>query len=984
MNWKQHYMRFFFCLSVSIFLSCAGYMIECLASNFESALVGTKVMYLGSSYVGLFSLLFAFEYINYSYKRATAILLALFPVTIMLLVFTWPLQLLYYSGLQFVQSDMGAYIRISPGPFYTPALIYNFSLALVALLCIMRHLMGLRMWKRRNTIIFTASIIIIAGIFLIRITRLIPEWFDPIQLMEVFALFMVTLHIRSFQQQEWHSIGRELAIENMKDAFILVDDNQSFLDANEVAMGYFPELRSFQSGTPLAQLGAVADTLLHDDNGDTALVLGEAEKRYLRISRSNLITKSKRFMGKAIMLYDNTERERLIIQLQEAQDHATSAEQATASKSAFLATMSHEIRTPMNAIIGMSDLAMREDLNPNARKYVVNIRQAGSNLLAIINDILDFSKIESGKLELIEAEYQVASLLNDCISIICMRIAERPLLFIANIDSSLPDRFVGDEVRVRQILINLLSNAVKYTKEGYILFTVSGAPVPGDEDKLIVTFTVSDSGVGIKETDLPKLFGEFNQFDTTANRSTEGTGLGLAISQNLCRLMGGEITVSSRYGEGSSFAAVIPQTTAPNATVLAVVHNPETKSSLLYEPQAMYADSLAWSLKNLKVPVTVANSPEELFQELETGTYSHVFIGSELADQAWELIQHRKLPTVPVLLVGLLELSASKSMFSLSMPAYAISIANVLNGVIQSSARDAATVRFIAPEARLLIVDDIVTNLTVAQGLLAQYQTQIDTCTSGKAAIELVKNNAYDIVFMDHMMPEMDGIEAATAIRSLDCDYVNTMPIIALTANAMSGMREVFLEKGLNDYLAKPIEIPKLNEIMERWIPRAKWQAPEEVEPVKSATATAAASVPNSAGAAPFPGDKLAGVEGMDIDDALRYAGNAKSLRVILEQFFEEAEDLIGAIKTSFAKKDWADYAIRTHAVKGVCAMIGMKSLSERAKELELAAKAGDYLKCEQDTISFCEAMAVFHQSLRKTPFMSENLAKSDAGGAKK
>ncbi|MDR1140567.1 MAG: hypothetical protein LBL62_02670, partial [Planctomycetaceae bacterium] len=232
------------------------------------------------------------------------------------------------------------------------------------------------------------------------------------------------------------------------------------------------------------------------------------------------------------------------------------SEVANQAKSSFLAIMSHEIRTPMNAIIGMSELLLRKKLPENACKEAESIKQAGSNLLSIINDILDFSKIESGKMDIIETDYTFNSLLNDCVNITRNRIGEKQLDFIVDIDPTLPCAFSGDMVRIRQVCLNLLSNAVKYTQKGKIIFRVKGEYC---NDGMLLLFIVSDTGIGIKREDMPKLFGNFSQVDTHRNRSIEGTGLGLAITRSLCRLMGGDVTVKSEYGKGSAFTACIPQ-----------------------------------------------------------------------------------------------------------------------------------------------------------------------------------------------------------------------------------------------------------------------------------------------------------------------------------------------------------------------------------------------------------------------------------------
>jgi PAS domain S-box-containing protein len=536
-----------------------------------------------------------------------------------------------------------------------------------------------------------------------------------------------------------------------------------------------------------------------------------------------------------IEVKDITEREQLIIQLEEERQRA---EDAALAKSNFLANTSHEIRTPMNAILGMAELLLRRDIPPDAYEDVLNIKQAGSNLLSIINDILDFSKIESGKMDIASAEYLFASLLNDVVNIIRMRIAEKPILFIVNVDSRLPNKLEGDEIRFRQILLNLLSNAVKYTGEGQIALTISGEP---DGDMMRFTIEVGDTGIGIRKDDMGKLFNEFVQLDTHRNMGVEGTGLGLTISRNLCRLMGGDITARSRYGEGSTFTATLPQR-IKDTVPFAQVEKPETKTVLLWENREPYAASLVRSLENLSVPVRRVETPDELCQELTRGMtpgrhYPFVFVSATIAEKTLALIKSVVLRTTPVLLLNTGETTSFQNVLFIIMPANVLSIANVLNS--RQLVREKASVAFTAPEAKILSVDDIKTNLIVTKGLLSLYQMDIRISTSGAEAVELARENSYDIIFMDHMMPGMDGIEATAEIRKEEQarreggeDHSPAI-IVALTANAVSGVREMFLERGFNDYLAKPIEIIKLNEIIGKWIPKHKQKITGEGQKVQ-------------------------------------------------------------------------------------------------------------------------------------------------------
>jgi signal transduction histidine kinase/CheY-like chemotaxis protein len=494
------------------------------------------------------------------------------------------------------------------------------------------------------------------------------------------------------------------------------------------------------------------------------------------------------------------------------------------SKSAFLARMSHEIRTPMNAIIGMSELALRADQLDSMAECVVNIRQAGYNLLAIINDILDFSRIESGMLEIVPAPYRLASVLNDAINTIRMRLAGKSIVFAVRMDGSVRGNLIGDEHRIRQILINILSNAAKYTREGTITFSVESADT-GDGAALL-TFKVADTGIGIKEEDIENLFDDFSRFDLNRNRSVEGTGLGLAITQNLCLAMGGDIAVKSTYGKGSIFTVTLPQKFTSDEPI-AVVENPGEKLVLFCYERLFYAESVLWALGALGVEVLVAHGPEEFYARLKAGKFQFAFVSPGICDQAAELVKQLNLPTRVVLLAGFDMPRSSQDISILQMPAYAVSIANVLNGAAAAGWKENTNIRFTAPNAEVLVVDDNLTNLKIVQGLLKPYRMQVDVCKSGAQALTIAARRRYDLVFMDHMMPDMDGIETAARMRGI-AGY-RDVPIVALTANAIFGMREMFLEKGMNDFLPKPIDPKALETMLYKWIPKDKQNRDESL-----------------------------------------------------------------------------------------------------------------------------------------------------------
>jgi signal transduction histidine kinase/CheY-like chemotaxis protein len=657
-----------------------------------------------------------------------------------------------------------------------------------------------------------------------------------------------------------------------------------------------------------------------------------------------------------IRVEDITGREQLISQLEQAR---LRAEDAARAKNIFLANTSHEIRTPMNAILGMVELILRQKTSQVVFEHAMSIKQAGTSLLTIINDVLDFSKIESGKLDIVPAEYQFSSLVNDCVSIIRMRISEKPLLFIVNVDAKLPDKLAGDVVRVRQVMINLLANAVKYTKEGNIVFSVTGEILPsvrkfqdtGEHDvssspsikdgydQVILKIEVRDTGVGIREDDIGRLFEEFQQLDSHREHSIEGTGLGLAISRSLCRLMGGDITVQSEYGAGSVFTALIPQAVLENMPI-ARVYDPETKPVLLYERRSIYEDSLIASFKSLNVPVKAVSNRDMFFLELEKDRYAYAFVSSPLADETILNLRILSKPVIPVILAGGREISTSREAPVLSMPAYVIPIANILNGKHQQDSHEKTAVRFIAPDARILIVDDIQTNLNVAKGLLSLYRMDIYTAGSGARAIEMVSQQDYDLILMDHMMPEMDGIEAVRAIRALDKSYARSIPIVALTANAVSGMKEMFLKNGFDDFLPKPVEIPKLDEIVTKWIPVEKKKYLDEWKEEK-----APAAQNSTAQEIPLV------IEGVDTRQGIAMTGGSeRGYRDVLSVLdtdirnripdFEKLAGMPENIPLTLA--EYSIFTIQVHAMKSALASVGAFSLSRSAADLEAAGQGMD------------------------------------------
>jgi signal transduction histidine kinase/CheY-like chemotaxis protein len=618
------------------------------------------------------------------------------------------------------------------------------------------------------------------------------------------------------------------------------------------------------------------------------------------------------------------------------------------SKSSFLARMSHEIRTPMNSILGMTELLLRKDFSPEINDYLSVINQAGHTLLAIINDILDFSKITSGQFKIEPRIYRLSSLINDTINVIRMRVMEKPLDFLVTVESHIPAHLVGDDLRIRQILINLLNNAIKYTPRGYIALDIRRGAVNGNRLELILS--VRDSGIGIKAEDMNLIFSDFTRLGTDKNYHIEGSGLGLAITHTLCQAMGGSITVESEYGRGSTFTAVILQSFEGDEK-LAQVKAPEKKRILFFDDRPLVFESIQTSFLDLALSPVCVTGFQVFVTELETGRYDYAFISSRYALDCIHILGKGDSPTQLVVLVELGDMSFYREVKSIMMPVYSLPIANTLNNMSDETIKALShRFGFTAPAAKILIVDDMSSNLRVAKELMAPYKAEVHTCLSGDEAVQLVQENHYDIVFMDHMMPGMDGLEATAAIRALKSpeDYYRKLPIIALTANAVSGQQELFLQRGLNDFIAKPIEVKQLNTVLERWIPEDK------------KIVTLPEGTPES-GESAGPD-----IPGIDIAAGLRnVSGSLDVYMDILEEFCRNAEDLAVQIRQAGQEHNHRLFVNSLHALKGVSRSIGALELGDFAESMEKAAGAGDAEIMKQKTPGLLHDITVLTNAIR-------------------
>lgn len=516
------------------------------------------------------------------------------------------------------------------------------------------------------------------------------------------------------------------------------------------------------------------------------------------------------------------------------------AKRASEAKSTFLSNMSHEIRTPINAILGMDEMILRESTQEDILKYAEDIRSAGNSLLGIVNDTLDFSKIEAGKLEIVPVEYACSSVINDLINMIRKRAEDKGLELIVKIDPDIPNILYGDEIRIKQVMTNILTNAVKYTEEGSVKFEIQTKC--HKEDNIILRFVVSDTGIGIKEEDMPKLFGAFERIDERHNRTIEGSGLGMAITQDLLEMMGSKLEVSSIYGMGSVFAFDLQQ---------------------------------------------------KIIDEEPIGDFEQALKRS---------IAKRK------------EYHES----------------------------------FTAPDAKILVVDDTVMNLTVIENLLKKTKIHIDTATSGMECIEKLNHNKYDMIFLDHRMPEMDGIETFRLIRKHELLDKENTPVIALTANAISGSREMYLKEGFDDYISKPIDPTHLEVVILKYLlPKGLAivtddDDSEDTDKTNKYISGKETAGKDEDGLDSFDPDTqvpkwIRGITGIDVNKGLYNCGSPQGYEDALRVYEEGADDSISIIEKSYESSDYDNYTIKVHAIKSSSRIIGAGSLGSLAEELENA-----------------------------------------------
>lgn len=629
-------------------------------------------------------------------------------------------------------------------------------------------------------------------------------------------------------------------------------------------------------------------------------------------------------------------------------DAREKAELAVRAKAAFLANMSHELRTPMNAVIGMNELLSRTTLSDIQKNYVSYIRSSATMLLSIINDILDFSRIEDRKMELSALPYDINSILQDVINLVSLKVAEKELSFTVDLDPSIPATLIGDEIRVKQILINLLNNAVKFTSQGEVNLSVIALPSV-DKKRVRLIFKIRDTGIGIPKNKQGELFERFSRIDSKQAAPVEGTGLGLSICKGLVTLMDGVMKVESEEGVGSIFTAEIDQRITQPGLPIAVFENVGTKSVLIYDLDRATVASIRKMTEKAGIDADFCEGYEDFFSRLtpERFHYTHVIFeyktGYERALQA--TVRHPTVKWLSLLsmtdFMGKGKTQAIDFIFKpLVLPAFARFIQgqtidfSVSFPLVNTFGIDPAYFR--TTNMRVLVVDDSDVNRKVADGFLQILDVRVDEAESGQEALLKVSRNTYDLILMDHMMPIMDGLEATEKIRQLP--GYEKIPIIALTANSGLTYSDQYRKAGMNDTLYKPIEFNAFVACMKKWLPSPKHihATQKESDPV-------------------LPAQADNWIDGLDKKSGIAFTGSEKNLGMILKIFNRSSPKLLDQLETSRHSGNAAQFRVAVHSLISTTANIGAIGVSDASRKLEQAILASKSDEVDQLYVSVLE-----------------------------
>ena len=800
-------------ISVCSFVSLVAYLFELLAETKEAAFIAVQFGYMGKCYVMVLYLAFIVQYCEIKVPRWVFNSLFVFSTFIFALVMTSKRHKLYYSSVDFVDRAGHKSLILGKGPFYYIFMLVTLAIMAVFMFISFKTLVRRKGGDKRRLELLCMSCVLPALGIILNFT----PWFktyDVTPLGISLADLLGSFNVLKYGLLDTIQIASENVFDYSDKGIIVTSNSKRLVYANAKAYELFEQLNNdydanFFVGEMFEDVEKDIDVKKNYNIDD-----GIYEATFMDLQQSTG-SQNRGTSGYMAFVVDKTKE---YLDMQERERLREEAENANMAKTAFLAKMSHEIRTPMNGIMGFADLALGNNIDEETTEYLKYIKSSAVSLLSIINDVLDISKIESGKLEIIEVEYDPKSMFADLAVLIKTQADIKNLEIVTSFSEKMPKRIVGDSIRLREIITNMLSNAVKYTEKGTITFSVD---VSNASDGVVFEVHVIDTGIGIRKENIDTIFDSFEQADTEKNYYVEGTGLGLSIAKQLAEMMGGSLSVTSEYGKGSDFKLLMPQKY--------VEENQKNENEKKSDESNLLYDS------NYEMKVYNVNA---------------------------------------------------------------------------------------------LIVDDNDINLKVEKGILNNYGINADLSTSGKDCLEKVQYKKYDIIFLDHMMPEMDGVEVFNEIRS-DAAKYNQCPIILVTANAILGVKQDMINLGFDGFISKPIDIKQLEAELLRNLPNDKVEI-TVAEEKKQEKASGKAF------------REMFMQEGINVDEGLKYCGRMSDYLDILSIVEETADGKLARLYKYFEEKDWKNYTILVHSIKSGLANIGAIKVSDMARELEMAGKSDD------------------------------------------
>ena len=632
----------------------------------------------------------------------------------------------------------------------------------------------------------------------------------------------------------------------------------------------------------------------------------------------------------------------------------------------FLSNVSHELRTPINMVIGISEVALGKDISPEIREEMQSIQMAGKRLSNQINNMIDYTEIVEGTLTAEKEKYMPTSVINDVITLTSIQNSRRKLEMVFDVEPKLPSVLIGDAEKISHVLKILLENSIKFTEEGGIYVYVGFRREDYGVNLLI---DIYDTGIGMTASQLTQICDDFYQADSGSSRFVGGLGLGIPIARGLLHAMGGFVHFDSRGEHGLEAHIIIPQGVGNDRPGIEVASADKICIACYFRPEKYICDDIRIYYDNvilhmvegLGIEGYQAHNFEGLLKLCREHRLSHVFTAQ--AEYEENPSYYEELAEVmPVIIIADRNfiLKENSSLLVLRKPFFALSVVNLLNGEAQRNGTEEKgfVVRrpFSCNGVHALVVDDEEMNLVVARGVLGSYGMQVDTCLSGKAAIERCRNNSYDIVFLDHMMPGFDGVETLKLIREMENGAYRELPVVALTANTISGAREMFKHEGFTEFIPKPIERSVLERVLRRILPERCIQYDKESVssdmPKEVYKPCTEADMEETVEEAALPDDDVSvktdrysplWKAGINVKMGLDYCcGEEDFYDEMLQMFCSQSEEKKNEIIAYYEADNWADYAVKVHALKSTSLTIGAEELSAYAKELELAGKRGD------------------------------------------